>query len=178
MSNYIKNVSGRTIIISDLNMVWAMNKVFDLDDIDNELLAKGVDSLQNIVDKGWIVPCDEDGNVKSNKVSIRKVSEERKKELEQRMEIVEYANKRDEPDFDPDELKKIGETFVLGGKVRLKTFLLMHHSSAMRILKSERRTLEDLEGLKLIYRHDHRRAIHEYLRGLIWRIENPKTKKK
>lgn len=179
---FFKNVSRKNIVIGDLNITWAPNKVINFGRIDiNESV---MDVLKQLIDQGWIVNCDENGELLLTPTSISKISDirarkesQKEKLMKDRMHLIEYARKKDDPNFDPDELKKLGDVFVLKDKIKLKSLLNMHVKSAKKLLMAEKYTMDDLEDLKLIMRHESRASIIRYVRSCIWHLEHPRTSK-
>ena len=168
---FLKNVGKRTILMEKI--VWPSDRIIDLDLLDDDLLSKNASAIMNNLDKGWIILVDETGKPVKAAVDVNVFIEKRKsKLLSERMALVEYAKKSDSQEFDFEELKKVGEKFVLRDKIKLRSFLEAHHEKCSVLLKSEKWTIDDIDDLKLLHRHEHRKTLHNLLRNAIWKIEH------
>ena len=70
MPNWLKNVSGRTLVIGDLKLSWPKEHVFDMDDFDNERLVKAFEAIKYNIEQGWLVPVDRQGNLIKKKFNF------------------------------------------------------------------------------------------------------------
>jgi len=178
---YFKNVSEKKIIIGDLNITWIPNKVINFDKI--EINEDSMEVLKRLIDQRWIILCDEDGNsISTALTSVSDLLEEKRKKkerlIEEKIQLVEYAARKGDDAFNPDELKNAGDVYILHNKIKLKSLLNMHGQAAKKFLKSEKWTLADLDDLKMVLRNDHRPMTVKYLRSVIWHLEHPREKEK
>jgi len=172
MPNFLKNVSGKTIIIGDLKISWSPNRVINLDDLDADKLIKHFDTIKDNMERGWLVSVDKKGNpIKKMEVTVEKVRGRKQKLAEGMTQVMEYAERKNNPDFNLNEMNEVGSKTIMHGKYELRQFVMLHHFTAMNILKKEKWIEDDLEDLKLIRRHDHRKGIKDFLDGIILKLE-------
>ena len=184
MPRFLKNVSGRTIIIGDLNMTWGKDKVYDIDIFDKVKLIQAQDILRNNVDCGWLLPVDGDGKpLTSYDVNVvkQKVGDVCDKS-------VEYASGVSDDDSDVSELldkveakykgkyelNRIGEK-VLFNFDTLKRLLLTPHTDLLILLNKMDWEEQDLEGLYLIYKHHANAKVKAKIRKIFKRLDVEKS---
>jgi len=173
MPQFLKNVSNKTLYFGDLQLVWPRDRIYDIDKFDVDRLSKAVGAFKEMIDRGWLVGVDEQGNLMSSEINVtEEIKTKKQKKIEGVIAIKEYVHKKRIGDaFDPNELRTLGEKDILRGKIKLRDFLELHNGKAMQMLKSEQWTIDDVEDLKMISRHDHRKTIHSYSYQIAFRLE-------
>ena len=159
-----------------LNLTWIPDRIFDLDEFDNERLIKAFDVIKNNIESGWLIPVDEKGNPVKRKITASAYVSKKASVAEEAMSVIEYEQTKDKKDFDPDELNTVGNTVILGGKYMLRPFLLMHHTRVIQQLKNHAWTMEDIPELELIKRHEHLSSVKAVITKIIWELKHGKRK--
>ena len=172
-----RNDSGKNLLFGDIRFIWMNQRTYYiheiLDDVSDSKAIKVLEQIREFVEQKWLVHVDDQGNIiGGTTVETSDYIKKKREIIKNTIEIVEYSHKLEKGEvFDKKELKNFGEQYILQGKATLREFLEMHNSSALSLLKKNKWGLGDIDDLRMIYRHEHRKQIKQYISNTVMSIK-------
>ena len=171
MARYLKNSSGKSLVIGELNFSWLKDRVYDIDTFDKILIIKAQDVLRTLIDCGDLKPVDKDGNL-LGPVTVEEVYIE-----DEYLGGMDYIENGDKVEY-ADDIEN-GEKYILnrvGGRMvfhmdTLKRVLLMHFNELQPVLTQTAWEVKDMEDLKLVRKFHNSYSVKKTITEILKKLE-------